>query len=219
MFDVEVARRAMVDSQIRVNDVTDHRLLSAFSTLPRELFVPKAEAATAYGERNVPLGSGRFLIKPRELAKLIQAADVQAGDLVLNIGAGRGYSAAVLSKLAETVVALEPDTGLRECAEKILALVHADNVVTIDGDLRAAVPEQGPFNVIFIDAGVSSVPQSWLDQLAEGGRLAVFERDGSAGKGVVYVRARGSVGRRVAFDASVPFLPGFEPARAFSFAG
>ncbi len=218
MIDVEIARRAMVNSQIRVNDVTDHRLLAAFSTLPRELFVPKAEAATAYAERDIPLGGGRYLIKPRELAKLVHGADVQPGDLVLNIGAGRGFCAAILAALAETVVALEPDLDLRTCAEKTLALVHADNVVVIDGDLRAAVPEQGPFDVIIVEASVSSVPQTWLDQLAEGGRLAVFERENGAGNGVVYLRVNGAVGRRVDFDASVPFLPGFEPASAFSFA-
>ncbi|PHS27864.1 MAG: protein-L-isoaspartate O-methyltransferase [Robiginitomaculum sp.] len=218
MFDVEAARRAMVNSQIRVNDVTDPRLLAALSTLPRELFVPKAEASTAYGERDVPLGGGRYLIKPREFAKLVDALGIGPSDLVLNIGAGRGYSAAILGALAETVVALEPDESLRACAEKTLSLVHADNVAVIDGDLRAAAPDQGPFDVIFVDASVSSMPQTWLDQLAENGRLGVFERDGGAGHGVVYVRVNGSVGRRVVFDASIPYLPGFEPAKTFSFA-
>lgn len=218
MFDVEAARRAMVNSQIRVNDVTDPRLLAAFETVPRELFVPKAQAVTAYGERDIPLEAGRYLIKPREFAKLVDALDVQPDDLVLNIGAARGYSAAVLGALAETVVALEPDESLRQCAEKTLSLVHANNVVVIDADLRAAVPEQGPFNVILVDASVASVPQSWLDQLAENGRLGVFERNGEAGHGVVYLRANGVVGRRVVFDANVPYLPGFEPVKTFSFA-
>jgi len=218
MFDVEAARRAMVNSQIRVNDVTDPRLLDALETMPRELFVPKAQASTVYGERDVPLEGGRFLIKPREFAKLVDALDIEDSDLVLNIGAGRGYSAAILGALAETVVALEPDEKLRSCAEKALSMVHADNVAVIDGDLRAAAPEQGPFDVIFVDASVSSIPQTWLDQLAENGRLGVFERDGGAGHGVVYMRSHGSIGRRVAFDASVPYLPGFEPTKAFSFA-
>jgi protein-L-isoaspartate(D-aspartate) O-methyltransferase len=218
MFDVDAARRAMVNSQIRVNNVTDPRLLDAFLSLPRELFIPKAEAPTAYGEREIALGDGRFLIKARELAKLIQAVEVLPDDLVLNIGAARGYSAAILGALAETVVALEPDAQMRECAEKSLGLVRADNVVVIDGDLRAGAPEQGPFDVILVDASVDGVPQTWLDQLAENGRLGVFERQGNAGHGVVYVRANGKVGRRIIFDASVPFLPGFAPEPAFSFA-
>ena len=218
MFDVEAARRAMVNSQIRVNDVTDPRLLEALGTMPRELFVPKAQASTVYGERDIPLEAGRFLIKPREFAKLVDALEIEDSDLILNIGAGRGYSAAILGRLGETVVALEPNEKLRTCAEKALSMVHADNVAVIDGDLRAAAPEQGPFDVIFVDASVSSIPQSWLDQLAENGRLGVFERDGGAGHGVVYVRSHGSIGRRVAFDASVPYLPGFEPTKAFSFA-
>ncbi len=217
MFDVEAARRAMVESQIRVNDVTDRRILAAFGDLPRELFVPKAQANTAYGERDVPLGHGRFLIKARALAKLVQAIDVQPGDLVLNIGAASGYSAALLGALAETVVGMEPEAHLREKAEQNLALVRADNVAVIDGDLRAGAPEQGPFNVIFVDASVASVPSTWIDQLAENGRLGVFERNGSAGHGVVYVRSHGTAGRRVVFDANVPFLPGFAPEKAFSF--
>lgn len=217
MFDVEAARRAMVESQIHVDDVTDRRILDAFSALPRELFVPKAQADTAYSERNIPLGYGRYLIKPRALAKLMQAVDIKSDDLVLHIGAASGYSAALLGMLAETVVTMEPEAELREKAQSDLILVQADNVAVIDGDLRAAAPNQGPFDVIFVDASVSEVPSTWIDQLAEGGRLAVFERCGNDGHGVVYVRSHGRAGRRIVFDACVPFLPGFERAPVFSF--
>ncbi len=218
MYDVEAARRAMVESQIHVNEVTDPRLLSAFATLPRELFVPKAEAGTAYSERDIPLGGGRYLIRPRALARLLQAVDVQPTDLVLHIGAGRGYTSAILGALAETVVALESDEALRTNAEATLALVNADNVAVIAGDFRAGAPDQAPFDVIVVDSSVAQVPQTWLDQLAEGGRLGVFERRQPPGHGVVYVRSDGAWGRRVAFDATIPYLPGFAPEHHFRFA-
>ena len=218
MFDVEAARRAMVESQINVNDVTDPRLLAAFATMPRELFVPKAQASTAYSERDIPLGDGRYLIRPRALARLLQAVDVQPSDLVLHIGAGRGYTSAILGALAETVVALESDAALRDCAEATLALVHADNVAVIAGEFRAAAPDQGPFDVIVVDSSVTQAPQTWLDQLAEGGRLGLFERQGLPGHGVVYLRTDRVCGRRVIFDATIPYLPGFEPEYRFSFA-
>ncbi len=218
MFDVEAARRAMVESQIHVNEVTDPRLLEAFATLPRELFVPKAEAGTAYSERDIPLGGGRYLIKPRALARLLQAVAVQPTDLVLHIGAGRGYTSAILGALAETVVALESDAALRQHAETTLTLVNADNVAVIAGDFRAGAPDQGPFDVIVVDSSVAHVPQTWLDQLAEGGRLGVFERQRPPGHGVVYLRTEGVFGRRVEFDATIPYLPGFAPEQRFSFA-
>ena len=218
MLNMDKARRAMLNGQILVNNVTDPRLLAAFGQMPRELFVPKAEAATCYGERDIDLGGGRYLIRARAMAKLMQAVEVQADDLVLDIGAGCGYGAAILASLAETVVALESDANLRQRAENALALVHADNVALIDGDLRAAAPQQGPFDGSFVAASVAEVPQTWLDQLAEGGRLGVFERRGAAGRAVVYVRSDGAIGRREEFDANMPFLPGFEPAPAFSFA-
>ncbi len=217
MFDAQAARRAMVDSQIRVNDVTDHALLAAFSHVPRELFVPKGDRAIAYGDMDLPLGDGRFMLKPRDLAKMMQEVDVHPSDLVLVVGAGRGYAAAILSQMAETVVALECAPELAAAASASLEAVGADNVAVIEGDLRAGVPDQGPYDVILVNGAVSAVPGTWVAQLAEGGRLGVFVRDSAAGHADVYLKADGQTGWRTAFDANVPFLPGFEPQKTFVF--
>ena len=107
MFDFAAARETMLDCQIRTNDVTDHDIQAAFRAVPRECFVPKAKTALAYSDVHIDLGEGRYMLRPRDFAKMLDAADITSTDVVLNIGCGRGYSVAVLSQLAETVVALE----------------------------------------------------------------------------------------------------------------
>src|SRR5262249_3139866 len=112
MTDFAIARRNMVASQVRANDVTDLRIQEAMAEIPRELFVPRAVRTIAYASEALPMGNGRALMEPRSFAKLVHAARVQPGDVALVIGAGTGYGAAVLARLAETVVALEEDEAL-----------------------------------------------------------------------------------------------------------
>lgn len=218
MTDYAQARLAMVNSQIRPNDVNDYRIVDAMSELPRELFVPKAQRAKAYADAEVQLSDNRVMLSPMHLAKLILAADIRASDVVLDIGCGRGYSCALLSRLAETVVGLEVEgAGFASKAGERLSAVGADNAVVVEGDLKAGAPRQGPFDVIIINGAVAEPPKAWFEQLAENGRLAVIERDGPVGRGRIYTKARGAVGERAAFDANASFLPGFEPERGFVF--
>ena len=112
MFDTVAARRLMVEGQVRTADVTDAALLDAMLAVPRERFLPPALAQLAYLDGDIQIAPGRALLKPMVLAKLIQAANITAGDRVLDLGCGTGYSAAVLTRLAGTVVALEEDVGL-----------------------------------------------------------------------------------------------------------
>ena len=218
MSDFAVARLAMVNSQIRPNDVTDHRIQDAMAELPRERFLPKSQAAKAYADIEAEIAEGRYMLTPRDFAKLAQAADIKPTDVVLDIACGRGYSTAVLARLAETVVGLEQKgTGLADHATEALSAVGADNAVVVEGDLKAGVPGQGPFDVIIVNGAVAETPQAWLDQLAVGGRLAVIERDGSVGRACVYTKAHGAVGERAVFDAAPPYLPGFEPVAKFAF--
>ncbi len=107
MFDFTAARETMLDSQIRTNDVTDRRIQAAFRKIPRECFVPKAKIAMAYGDANVDLGGGRWMLRPRDFSKMVEAADIADTDIILDIACGRGYSVAIMAQLAETVVALE----------------------------------------------------------------------------------------------------------------
>ncbi|MCC5996876.1 MAG: protein-L-isoaspartate O-methyltransferase [Oceanicaulis sp.] len=217
MSDFSQARLAMVNSQVRPSDVTDTRLQDAMASIARERFVPKAQSARAYADTEVTLNNGRVLLRPRDFAKLVQAAGVRAGDVVLDIACGLGYSTAVLARMAETVVGLENDPALAAKASDRLAAAGADNAVVVDGPLDKGVPGQGPFNVIIVNGSVARVPDAWTEQLADGGRLAVFVRDGDVGRAVLYTRSAQAVGERAVFDAAPPYLPGFEPAPGFVF--
>jgi len=214
-FDSE--RRIMVDGQIRTADVTDRRLQSALLAVPRERFMPKAKAPQAYADTEVEVGTGRWMMRPRDFAKLAQAAAIRPTDIVLDLAIGRGYSSAVLSRVAETVVGVESDDSLLERAERNLAATGSDNAVVIKGDLKVGAPDQGPFDVIFVNGAVDEPARAWFDQLADGGRLAVVVRKGPVGKATIFTRSGASVGERVVFDATPHRLPEFVREPGFVF--
>jgi protein-L-isoaspartate(D-aspartate) O-methyltransferase len=231
MVDFRAARRAMVDGQIRTNGVTNLDLIGAMLDVPREAFVPERQTALAYLDRDLPLpsrsGAPRYLIKPEVTAKLIQAADVTPQDRVLVVGAATGYSAAIMSRLAAKVVALEEDPGLAEIAQANLRHLGVTNVTVATGSLSAGWPATAPYDVILLEGGVETVPQPLFDELSADGQLVtvVYEGrgdaagpiDGKIGKATVYRDVKGEVGGRALFDASAPLLPGFARARAFVF--
>ncbi len=215
MFDFASARETMLDSQVRTNDVTDKAIQAALKFVPRENFVPKAKMALAYSDVHIDLGDGRFMLRPRDFAKMLDAADIAATDVVLDIGCGRGYSSAVMSRLAETVVALEQTEAAVNRATTLLDQCGASNVAVMQADFRAGAPEHGPYDVIFIGGSVSHVPATWLDQLANHGRLVVGGNDGPIARINIITKSYDSVGERIAFDANIPVLSGFAPEQAF----
>jgi protein-L-isoaspartate(D-aspartate) O-methyltransferase len=211
------ARKQMVDCQIRPSDVTDRRLLGAFQSIPRHAFTPRSKLASAYGDCEVATNEVRTMSRPRDIAKLIHAADIQPHELVLDIAPGRGFSTAILAQMAETVVGLEDDEDSITRAGKLLTEVGADNAVVIQGDLGAGVAKQGPFDVIFVNGSVEELPQAWFDQLADGGRLAVIRAEGPIGKATIYTKSAAGMGERVVFDANATPLPGFAREAGFAF--
>lgn len=217
MFDYAAARAHMVESQVRTNDVTDHGVQNALRLIPRENFVPASKQAVAYGDVNVKTDEGRYMLRPRDFAKLVQAAAIKSTDIVLDIGCGRGYSSAVLAQLAETVVGLDEDEAGVERASELLTQFDVMNAAIVQGDLKGGAREHGPFDVIFVNGAVSSVPKPWFEQLASGGRLVVIMSNGPIGQATVYTKVGDTVGERIAFDASAPVLPGFGPKSEFVF--
>ncbi len=218
MIDYAKARLNMVEGQIRPNKVTDDRIVDGMMTLPRERFVGEARKGVAYVDEDISLGGGRYVMEPMVLARLLQAADVQAGDLVLEIGCGTGYASALLGRMASTVVAVESDAALAANASSLLSELGIDNVVVIEGDLKQGYPKQAPYNVIFINGSVPDVPKALIGQLADGGRLvAVVAESGRMGRAVLVENIAGHTSHLDLFDAGTHALPGFERELAFEF--
>lgn len=212
---MQAARTAMVDSQVRTNDVTDRRLISAIGAVPREVFVPAHRQAVAYAEAPVETGPGRWLAAARDFSKLLNVAGIDSEDRVLDIAPGTGYSTAVLKQLAGKVVALETDEAAAQALRDGLAKAGVSGVDIAVGALKAGAAGKGPFDVIHVNGAVEDVPQAWLDQLAEGGRLAVAVDEGGVRRARIYTRSGGKTAWRTPFDSSAPTLPGFEKVREF----
>jgi protein-L-isoaspartate(D-aspartate) O-methyltransferase len=223
MIDSDFAQQRvkMVDGQVRTTDVTNLAVLEAMLTVPREAFVPAARQGLAYIDEDLLVsGEGRnarYLMEPSPFAKLVQLADVRPGDVVLDVGGGNGYSAAVISRLASSVIALESDAALAERSTATLASLGCDNVAVVQGPLAEGCASEAPYDVIFVGGSVEQLPDSLTAQLREGGRLVVVEGSGNAGVARLYVKSSGIVSGRHAFNAAVKPLPGFERIPAFEF--
>jgi protein-L-isoaspartate(D-aspartate) O-methyltransferase len=221
MIDFAAARRMMVDGQVRTSDVTDLRIIAAMLELPRERFVPEANADLAYLDLDVAVaGAGdaaRRLLKPMVLAKMVQAAAVKADDRVLDVGCATGYSSALLARLAHAVVALEEDPALARTAEENLKAIGASNVTVVTGPLTQGWQADSRYDVIFVNGATEVVPQALCGQLAEGGRLVVVLGRAPLGRAMLYRAVSGDVSGWPIFDAAAPLLPGFAAAQAFVF--
>lgn len=218
MIDFAVARYNMVESQIRPNKVTDQRVVDAMMSVPREIFVPAASRGVAYVDDALAIAKGRYLMEPMVFARMLQAAEVQPGDVVLDIGCATGYSSAVIAQLAATVVGIESDPDLAAKAGNALAEAGADNAVVIAGPLNVGYPDQAPYDVIFVNGAVCEAPAALTAQLADGGRmLAVVRGEDGVGVARLFRRAGGSVSSRALFETLPALLPGFEPKPGFRF--
>lgn len=209
-------RTMMVDTQVRPSDVTKFTVIEAMLHVPRELFVPRDKREAAYLGDHVSLGGGRVVMDPRVLAKTLDALDIQNDELVLDIGAGLGYSAAVMARMAEAVIAVEEDETNAADAQTALAEYGADNVVVHTGALTQGAAEHGPYDVIALQGAVETLPDALLEQLKEGGRIACMFMDGALGAVRIGYKIDGEIVWRFAFNAGAPVLPGFEKHNAFS---
>jgi protein-L-isoaspartate(D-aspartate) O-methyltransferase len=213
MTNFAAQRAHMVHSQLMPNTVTDPRLLAAMGEVPREMFVPPTHRAVAYADRPLPLGAGRFLLDAMTLARLIQLAEIGAGDRVLIVGGATGYSAAIVARLAGQVFMIDENADLAASAAANLADAKRGNVAVEVAPHAKGLPAKAPFDAIIVEGGVPSAPQALIDQLKEGGRLAAIVGDDAAAKAVVFLRSDGTIGERQAFDAPAPALPGFTTMR------
>ncbi|HWQ87875.1 protein-L-isoaspartate O-methyltransferase [Brevundimonas sp.] len=208
-MDFAAARKVMVDSQVRVNDVTDRSLQAALLAVPRERFLPADRAWSAYAEIEPEIAGGRRLMMARDLSKLLMALDARAGETALAMAAP--YAAAVLARLGLTVTAQEAGDAVFGITGAVLA---EEGVRTVIAPL--STPAGDGYDVIISEAAVPGRPDAWLAALKVGGRLAVVERSGPVGKAVLYVRGDQGVSRRELFNSTPPVLSDLAPEPAFA---
>ncbi len=209
------ARENMVNSQITPNQVNDSRVIAAMRTLPREAFAPAG--SIAYGDADISLGEGRFLLSPMVTARLAQIALSNNPQHVLVVGAGSGYLAAVLAKGGAHVVALESEARLNTGA----LAQYTPNVSSVSGKLAAGWPASGPYDVIVIEGAVPAIPETLIAQLTPGGRVVTILADGAEpaglGRAVVAEPAGKSFAVTRIFDCTARILPEFRRQPSFSF--
>lgn len=217
MADFTQQRTTMVDTQVRPHDVTSFPVIEAMLDIPREVFVPDAARKIAYMGGPVSLGSGRQMLEPRTIGKMLNVLDPTPSDLVLEVGCGTGYVTALLARLSEAVVAIEEDGDLAAEADAALASLEVDNAVVATSPLSGGSVKHGPFDAIFVNGGVEDIPAALLDQLKEGGRIVAVFMAGRLGEMRLGLKVNGRVSWRMEFNATAPVLPGFARAPSFEF--
>jgi protein-L-isoaspartate(D-aspartate) O-methyltransferase len=221
MTNYAMARHNMVESQVRPNGITDHRIIDAMAAVRREDFVPAERRSIAYLDEDVLLkagarGEARYLIEPMAFARMVHLATVKPTDHVLIVGAGTGYGAKVVSSLAHSVVGLESDAELAGLAKGMVA--DCTNVDVVEGNLSNGHAASGPYDVILIEGRITEIPDSLYAQLNNEGRIVVAIGDGEVSKITVASLNDGHRSERSAFDVSIALLPGFavkKPAFVF----
>jgi protein-L-isoaspartate(D-aspartate) O-methyltransferase len=173
MTDYAAEREAMVERHLKRRGITEQPIVEAFLAVPREAFVGRDYAHLAYGDHPLPIEAGQTISQPYIVALMIQAAGIKSGDKVLEVGAGSGYAAAIISRIARRVIAIERQHDLVDVAGERLRRLGFDNVRIVEGDGTRGCPEEAPFDAILAAASGSHVPRPLIEQLAPGGRIVM----------------------------------------------
>ena len=208
--DYAAARQAMVDSQLRPQGVNDPAVIAAMSAVPRERFVPEGQRPLAYVDRALPLGPGRAMPAPSVTGLLITALATLRGESALVVGAGSGYSSAILAEMGLNVTALEAEPALVAAGRK-------NGVEMVEGPLDQGHAKGAPYDLILIDGAVEYIPDALVEQLREGGRIGGALIDHGITRLFIGRRAGGGFGFHSIADSATPALPGFERPREFTF--
>lgn len=216
-MDYTAVRQNMIERQLRTGGIVDDAVLASMAAVPRERFVSERLQSVAYIDEDLELSAARCLMAPCVLARLLQEARIEPSDVALDIGSGTGYAAAVMAGLATTVFSLESTPELAARAAELAAELGLDNVVPVDGNLAGGCAEYAPYNVILFEGSIDAIPQTIVDQLADGGRLAAIVRENGLGRGTIVSKSGGNDSRRWFFEATVPALPEFLSGERFEF--
>lgn len=210
----------MVLSQLEPSGIQSHAVRDAFLSVPREIFVPETLRGVSYLDDDIPLGQGRFILEPLILARMIESVRLAPENKILDVGAGYGYSSAVLSKLSSHVTALDPDEKMLHAANKHWSGLGINNVLPIVGSLDLGYDQGKFYDVIVLNGATSEKPQVLISQLSLGGRLVCVLRETSCavGKIVVYTKESDTkILKSFIADAATEYLKGFEPKVKFIF--
>ena len=217
-MEFKLARKNMVDCQLKPNKIKDNEVINAFLNVPREMFVKKNHIKHAYLDDNLSLGNGRFLLNPAILSRLIQALELKKNETILNIASGSGYGVVILSYLAGTVLGIENDKNLLEKSLELLLNLDVNNAAIIKGDIKEGFVKQAPYDAILIEGAVEEVPEIILTQLSDKGRLVTVQSNESGyGKAILIEKFNNNFITNILFDAYVPILSGFRSNKTNSF--
>lgn len=220
MFNFQTARKNMVDCQIHPSGVINPQLLHAFETVPREVYVSSVSAQVPYADEDIIFDDGRFMMDPTVHARMIQTLDIKPTDQVLDVGCASGYSAAILSYLANSVVALEAKQSYLTAAQKNWDKTGIGNITAVKGDLKVGCDQHAPYNAIILNGAAAQIPEFLVKQLKPQGKMILIVRKPGRKMGhvtLVQHQGNGQYSDRQVFEAAAPYLPGFEPEPEFLF--
>jgi len=218
-MDFKIARKNMVENQIRANKVTSLNVINAFLDVPREKFVPNALQEISYVDEDIQLSRNRFMMKPMILARLFQSLNLKGNENILHVGSNSGYGSAILSRMCSSVISLESDKKLFETSIHTFSNMGFDNVVPLHGSMENGVEKEAPFDIIFIEGSIETEPKSLFGQLNENGKLIAIIRPANIkiGKAKLFFKISNEIGLENLFDAQVSKLSIFKSKTKFSF--
>ena len=218
-MDFKIARKNMVENQIRANKVTSLNVINAFLDVPREKFVPDALQEISYVDEDIQLSRNRFMMKPMILARLFQSLNLKGNENILHVGSNSGYGSAILSRICSSVISLESDKKLFETSIHTFSNMGFDNVVPLHGSMENGVEKEAPFDIIFIEGSIETEPKSLFGQLNENGKLIAIIRPANIkiGKAKLFFKISNEIGLENLFDAQVSKLSIFKSKTKFSF--
>ena len=218
-MDFKIARKNMVENQIRANKVTSLNVINAFLDVPREKFVPDALQEISYVNEDIQLSRNRFMMKPMILARLFQSLNLKGNENILHVGSNSGYGSAILSRMCSSVISLESDKKLFETSIHTFSNMGFDNVVPLHGSMENGVEKEAPFDIIFIEGSIETEPKSLFGQLNENGKLIAIIRPANIkiGKAKLFFKISNEIGLENLFDAQVSKLSIFKSKTKFSF--
>ena len=209
--------KKMIEGQIKPLGNINDNILEAFSSIPRDNFVPKELQDLSYLEKHLDLKNNRFLLKASLIAKIISLADIKSNDTVLIIGSSTGYSSAILSRIAETVISIEEEENLISFSENAVQEKEIDNVVFINKKLSDGCPEHGPFSKIIIEGAIEIIPEKIIEQLDNNGKMIVIYAKKDLCEAREYTKVKDKIGHKFLFNCEAPRLNSFDKSDSFNF--